>query len=93
MQFVKPFAFSSRQLIKKKSPVKRFWWDAVQGMYWDMYQEKLPHDWITVVQSKKNTGLEFNNPCTDLWTIALTQKVECFLLFFSLFKFFCNNLL
>ncbi|XP_045115779.1 tudor domain-containing protein 7B-like isoform X2 [Portunus trituberculatus] len=64
-----------KQLLEKKSPVKRFWWEAVQGMYWDMYQEKLPHDWITVVQSQNNTGLEFNNPCTDLWTVALAQKI------------------
>ncbi|KAK8390364.1 hypothetical protein O3P69_010208 [Scylla paramamosain] len=64
-----------KQLLEKKSPVKRFWWEAVQGMYWDVYQEKLPQDWITVVKSQNNTSLEFDNPCTDMWTVALAKKI------------------
>ena len=59
-----------------KSPNKRFWWDPLRDMYTEVYKEKLPQDWLAVVKGMTNTGLAFDNPCVDKWTIAVVEEVR-----------------
>lgn len=66
------------QLLKKKSPNKRFWWEPLRDMYCEEYKERLPQDWLATAKDKSNVGLAFDNLCADKWTIALVDEVRLY---------------
>ncbi|XP_045124704.1 tudor domain-containing protein 7-like isoform X2 [Portunus trituberculatus] len=63
-----------KQLLKERSPNKPFWWEPLRDMYCEVYKEKLPKDWLTKLKDSTHTGLVFDNPCTDKWTVALAEE-------------------
>ncbi|XP_050737035.1 tudor domain-containing protein 7B-like isoform X2 [Eriocheir sinensis] len=65
-----------KQLMKAKSPIKRFWWEPLRDMYSEVFKERLPEDWLTTAKDKSNTGLVFDNLCVDKWTVTLMDESQ-----------------